>query len=138
VIALIAINLQALELINAIKFRTVEPLGPGGDIPSNRRHPIGRDATADRADLLRGWPLVFKALLATVAPLLLPPRSQGRKNKVPGNQGTGVLEGIDARLLRSGAVIDLTGPSCDDFADMDRAHTSALFEHIRKKRGHTI
>ena len=27
-IALIAINLQALELINAIKFRTVEPLGP--------------------------------------------------------------------------------------------------------------
>ena len=100
-IPLIAINLQALELMAAIKFRTVSShLGKEETYCPIDAPQIGRDATADRAELLCGWHLVFKALLATVAPLLFPPRSQGRKNKDP-------LEGIDARLFRSSAVIDL-------------------------------
>ena len=56
-IALIAINLQALELMAAIKFRTVSShLGKEETYRPIDAPQIGRDATADRADLLGGWP----------------------------------------------------------------------------------
>ena len=134
---MIAINLQALELINASSSGRSSHWGPEEIYRPTDATPLG----AMRPPIER---ICSAVGLWSSKPCWRPlhrfcslPDRKDEKIKCPGTRGTGVLEGIDARLLGSGAAIDLTGPSCDDLRlrIWIAPITSALFEHIKKKEG---